>query len=184
MSSKLDLGSLPSKVERYKQLLQNTIDYRMAWKNESKPLIEKTLKHIIKNTGLQAKIETKDNIENLEAVVLDLGRSSSGLSELLDDSGVKRTMVKSNGALIYQQLFNGKIMIMTSNPSIEGYGEPKPPQMLEILRPDELKEGFILRHVETLIKEISEWEDYDDNDKKKEAFNPIGFQSGIITEEG
>lgn len=179
----MDLGSLPSKIERYKQLLQNTMDFRKTWKNDSKALIQNTLEYIVKETGLQAKVELKENIENLEAVVLDLGRSSSGLSEKLDDSGVHRTMVKSNGALVYQQLFNGKIMIMTANPSIEGYGEPKPPQMIEILRPDEIKEGFILRHVETLIKEISEWEDYDDGNKKKESFNPIGFQNGIITEE-
>lgn len=179
----MDLGSLPSKIERYKQLLQNTMDFRKTWKNDTKSLIQNTLEYIVKETGLQAKVELKENIENLEAVVLDLGRSSSGLSEKLDDSGVHRTMVKSNGALVYQQLFNGKIMIMTANPSIEGYGEPKPPQMIEILRPDEIKEGFILRHVETLIKEISEWEDYDDGNKKKESFNPIGFQNGIITEE-
>ena len=72
---------------------------------------------------------------------------------------------------------------MTVNPSIEGYGEPKAPHMQEILRPSELKAGFILRHVESLVSSISEWEDYDDGNKKKEAFNPIGFQSGIITEE-
>ncbi len=180
----MDLGSLPSKVEGYKKILKNTLEYRKIWDESLKDMIENTLKTINEGTGLNAKIEVRDNIENLEAVVLDLGRSSSGLAEHIEDSGVKRVMIKSNGALIYQQLFNGKIMVMTLNPSIEGYGEAKPPKMVEILRPDEIKEGFMIRHVDTLMKEITEWEDYDDDNKKKESFNPIGFQTnGIITEE-
>ena len=182
MSTTLDLGSLPAKVNKYKQLLQNTNDFRKEWSDLQKMIVE-TLEYVVKETGLTGTVEVKDNIENLSSVVLDLGRSSSGLIEKLEDSGVHRTMVKSNGALMYQQLFNGKIMVMTVNPSIEGYGEPKPPHMQEILRPSELKAGFILRHVESLVSSISEWEDYDDGDKKKESFNPIGFQSGIITEE-
>ena len=55
----------------------------------------------------------------IESVVLDLGRSSSGISENLEDTDVKRTMIKSNGALIYQQLFNGKVMVMITAPFIE-----------------------------------------------------------------
>ena len=47
------------------------------------------------------------------------------------------------------------------------------PRMIEILRPDELKIPFIVRHVETLLKEITEWEDYDDEEPSKTA---IGFQ--------
>ncbi len=180
----MDLGSLPSKVEGYKKILSNTVEFRKMWNSGVKSKISDALEIINKETELSAKVEVRDNIENLEAVVLDLGRSSSGLYEHIEDSGVKRVMIKSNGALIYQQLFNGKIMVMTLNPSIEGYGEAKPPKMLEILKPDEIKEGFIIRHVETLMKEITEWEDYDDDNKKKESFNPIGFQtSGIITEE-
>ena len=49
--------------------------------------------------------------------------------------------------------------------------------MVEILRPDELKKPFILRHLELLFKELIEWEDYDDdepsNGKKPIGFNPI-----------
>ena len=63
-------------------------------------------------------------------------------------------------------------------PYIEGYGEPKPPRPIEILRPNELTVGFIIRHVETFLKEITEWEDYDDDEPTtKNAFNPIGFNS-------
>jgi hypothetical protein len=180
----IDLGTLISKANEYKKILENTKAYRKHWPEKMKPLILKTLKEIIKQTGINANLDVQDNIENLEAVVLDLGRSASGISENLENTDIKRAMVKNNGALIYQQLFNGKVMIMTVSPYIEGYGEPKPPKPLEILRPDELTEPFIIRHVEVFLKEITEWEDYDDDEpSSKNAFSPIGFKREIITED-
>lgn len=174
----LDLGTLVGKADEYKKILKNTTSYRKQWGKSMKPLIIATLEEIIKQTGISAKIDIQDKIINLEAIVLNLGRSSSGIEEQLDDTEIKRKMIKNNGALIYQQLFNGKVMIMLVSPYIEGYGEPKPPRPLEILRPEELTEGFIIRHVETFLKDITEWEDYDDDEPptNKAAFNPIGFQ--------
>ncbi len=97
------------------------------------------------------------------------------LSEKLDEK-LKRPMIKSNGALIYQQLFNGKILILVSTPHIEGYGEPRPPRTVEILRPDELKKPFIYRHIEIFLKDVTEWEDYDDDaPQEKTTFTQIGF---------
>jgi hypothetical protein len=177
----MDTGTLLAKVNKYKQVLENTEKYRVAWHSEVKPMLAKTLEEILKQSDLpKAEIVIRDNIENLEAVVLELGRSSSGISENVEDSGVKRTMIKSNGSLIYQQLFNGKIMVMILSPHIEGYGQPKPPLTLEILRPDELKAPFIIRHMEAFLKDITDWEDFDDEEQKSSAigFNPIGFNSG------
>jgi len=180
----LDLGTLISKANEYKKILKNTGAYRKEWPKSMKPLILKTLEDILEQTEIKGSVEVQDNIENLEAVVLDLGRSASGISENLENTDIKRAMIKSNGALIYQQLFNGKVMIMTVSPYIEGYGEPKPPKPLEILRPEELTSSFIIRHVEIFLKEITEWEDYDDDEpSSKNAFNPIGFNREIITDD-
>lgn len=180
----IDLGTLLSKANEYKQILDNTQEYRKKWDKKMKPLILKTLKEILKQTEIKGKINEQDNIENLGAIVLDLGRSASGISENLENTDIKRAMIKSNGALIYQQLFNGKVMIMTVAPYIEGYGDPKPPKPLEILRPEELSEGFIIRHVEIFLREITDWEDYDDDEPtQKNAFNPIGFNRQIISDE-
>ncbi len=184
-SKKLDLGSLPAKVEQYKGLLNNTVEYRKKWPEELKPMIIGALEQIKEETGLGGSVEVKDQVQNLESIVYNLGRSSSGLYENIEDSNIKRTMIKSNGALIYQQLFNGKVMVMTMNPSIEGYGEPKPPKMIEILRPEELKAPFILRHMDIFLSDISAWEDYDDDapEGKKQGFNPIGFNRNIEIDE-
>lgn len=173
----LDLGTLTVKAAEYKNVLSNTESFRAKWNPELKPMIKKTLKEILKQTEIKGEIEVNDAIENLESVVLSLGRTSSGIAETIEDTDVKRFMIKSNGALIYQQLFNGKVMVMTVAPFIEGYGQPSAPKPLEILRPQELNPNFIIRHVETFLKEITDWEDYDDGKKtERNAFNPIGFQ--------
>lgn len=181
----IDIGTVASKAADYKNILKNTIEYRKQWGKVMKPLITETLEEILKQTGLEGKIINEDKIDNLESIILDLGKSSSGIYENVGDTDIKRSMIKSNGALIYQQLFNGKVMVMMVNPYIEGYGEPKPPQPLEILRPEELKQGFILRHMETFLKEITQWEDYDDDEPStKDAFTPIGFHKIIEDAEG
>lgn len=176
----IDITKLREKVNAYKQVLENTASYRQQWKDSTRNFISSTLRDVAEQTALKASITEKNNIENLEAVVLDLGRSSSGIAENVDDTDVKRIMVKNNGSLIYQQLFNGKIMVMLVSPHIEGYGEAKRPMSLEILRPAELLRSSIFRHVKELLEDITEWEDYDDDDPKtKLPFQPIGFRHTI-----
>ncbi|MEO5581468.1 MAG: hypothetical protein ABIR66_02145 [Saprospiraceae bacterium] len=175
-----NFGSILAKVQIYKSILSNTVEYRKKWHTDLKPMIQSVLDDFLVQSELRGEVKVQDKIDNLESVELDLGRSSSGISENMEDTDVKRTMIKSNGALIYQQLFNGKVMIMVVNPLIEGYGEPKAPITLEILRPEELKPVFIMRHIETFIKSITEWEDYDDDHPTKV---PIGFQPIGLTAE-
>ncbi len=182
----IDINVLKAKVTAYQQVLENTHNYRLEWKDKTKQFISDTLQSIAQQTGLKATISAKNNIENLEAVVLDLGRSSSGIAESVENTDVKRIMIKNNGSLIYQQLFNGKIMVMLLSPHIEGYGEAKAPLSLEIARPEELTEVSILHHVKDLLEDITDWEDYDDDEdpKKKEPFQPIGFRRSANADNG
>ncbi|WP_235299652.1 hypothetical protein [Portibacter marinus] len=178
-----DLIKIQQKVKKYHEILENTKQYRKDWHDGLKELIMKTLKNISSKTGLDAEIEVQDKVENMELIVFNLGRTTSGISEKVDET-VKRPMIKSNGALIYQQLFNGKVLVMESLPHIEGYGDPRPPKTIEILRPDELKKPFIYRHMEIFLKDVTDWEDYDDDEPQQKAgFNPIGFNTQIIEEE-
>jgi hypothetical protein len=178
-----ELVKIKQKVKKYQEILENTIQYRKDWNESLKAMIMKTLEYIAKETGLSAEVEIQDNIENMELVVFNLGRSTSGISEKVDEK-LKRPMIKSNGALIYQQLFNGKILILVSLPHIESYGEPRPPRTVEILRPDELKTPFIYRHMEIFLKDVTEWEDYDDDaPQEKSTFTPIGFNLPLTEED-
>ena len=171
----MDYSNIEAKVAKYQTILNNTKNYRKKWGTGLKQMIMDTLNDIIKQTKLPAYVDVKDEIENLEVIGMSLGTEISGIAEKLPGNKSKRPFIKSNGSLIFQQLFNGKIMIMIMYPYIEGYGQPKPPKTLEILRPHELKEIFIVRYTEEFMKEVIEWEDFDDDVPEKMGMNPIGF---------
>lgn len=179
----MDIGSLQSKVNKYKSIIESTKSYRKDWNESLKQMIMDALKEINDVSELGAVIELQDSVKNLEVILFSLGHEMSGIAEKLANSKATRPMIKNNGQLIYQQLFNGKIMIMIAYPFIEGYGQPKPPKMVEILRPEEFKQPYMIRHVEEFLKEVIEWEDYDDDVQEKMGVNPIGFNPNIITEE-
>jgi len=170
----MNYSNLKSKADKYRQILSNTENYRQAWNDGLKDLIQNQLNKIIHEAGLEAEVELKEDLNNLSAIVLSLGTEFSGITE--DTGKVKRPFLKSNGMLIYQQLFNGKIMVSMTHPLIEGLGKPGTPKQIEILRPEELKPPFILRHTEEFLKEIIAWEDFDDDMPESQ---PIGFQTGF-----
>lgn len=175
--------SLNAKIAAYKQVLDNTQTYRKAWP-ATKEQIVNALNEFLQTSGIRGKVNLNTDIENLEAVTLDLGRSSSGISRNHNDSDVRNFMIKVNGALIYQQLFNGKLMVMVQQPFIEGQVDPKEPQFIEILTPEELNLQAINSHLETLLEIITNWEDFDDEGpQKKTVFQPIGFQHGVNTQQ-
>ncbi|MEM6316939.1 MAG: hypothetical protein AAF960_04675 [Bacteroidota bacterium] len=168
--------SLKKKVKNYHEILANTRAYRKIWKEELKDTIVEQLTTISQEVGLDGKIDTKSDLENLEAIVFSMGTVKSGMYQEVNDS-IKRHMIKHNGSLIYQQLFNGKIIVIINYPFIENYGQPTPPKTIAIYRPEELKEPFFIRHLEEFVTEIYTWEDYDDDDKPgAERNQKIGFK--------
>nr|CBL87156.1 hypothetical protein S3_858_0007 [uncultured Sphingobacteriia bacterium]CBL87199.1 hypothetical protein S3_891_0011 [uncultured Sphingobacteriia bacterium]CBL87213.1 hypothetical protein S3_892_0005 [uncultured Sphingobacteriia bacterium] len=176
----MDLTTLKSRVNNYHEILGNIKSFRQDWEKTLKLMIIKTLEEAIKETKLSADIVIKDQVENLEAIVLDLGRTHSGMQEKVEDTDIKKTIIKTQGALVYQQLFNGKVMVMIVYPYIDGYGEPRPPKNLEILRPHELRQEYIIRHMEEFLNEVTQWEDYDDDLPEKSV---IGFNKPIDSQQ-
>lgn len=166
-----DYNGLIGKVQRYQSVLANTKAYRDRWEKQLKALIVSELENMLKITGLQGTIETSDKIRNLEYVILSLGSEESGIAEIVSDK-VDKPLIKQNGSLVYQQLFNGKIQVIIGYPFIEGFGEPRPAKVISIYRPEEIKSPFIVRHMEEFIKELTQWEDYDDDDQSPAK---IGF---------
>ena len=169
----MDLLNLKRKVAQYKDVLTNTEQYRQSWKDHLQQLIVSNLEQIAKDVELDANIILRDATENLCAIAFSLGEVKSGLAQQVGESGIERPLIKHNGALIYQQLFNGKILVMLQYPSIEGYGEPRPPRQLAIYRPEELTSPFFIRHIEELMREVTAWEDYDDDEPSDQR---IGFK--------
>lgn len=176
-----DTINLQRKVERYKEVLDNTQRYRKIWKTDLKNSIVEQLQSLVKTGLLPATVEAVGEIKNLEAVVLSLGTSKSGLGEAVGN-GLHRDLIKQNGSLVYQQLFNGKILVIINYPFIEKYGEPKPPKTIAIYRPEELKAPYFQRHIETFVTEVTAWEDFDD-DLISEPNQRIGFKMNFEQEE-
>jgi len=172
----MELYNLKRKVDLYKDVLKNTENYRKTWQSDLKNLIIKTLEDFAKQVELPVKVEERVQMENLEAVVLSLGTVKSGMYQKIEH-GIEVPLVKQSGSLIYQQLFNGKVIVLIQYPYIENYGQPRPPKTIAIYRPEELKEPYLLRHFEDFIHEITTWEDYDDDEPSKK----IGFEMNFGT---
>ena len=170
-----ELRNLVRKIDHYKEIRQNTEEYRTIWKKELKAFIFDSLTKIVEMTGFEANIELRENLENLESIILDIGRSESGIFELMGND-TRRPLIRNNGMLIYQQIFNGKIQVMFTYPYIEGFGTPRQPNVIAIYRPEELKEPFLVRHIEEFIKAVTDWEDFDDEEP-----SPIGFNMSFTT---
>lgn len=162
--------NLKRKVSQYKEVLDNTEKYRAAWHESIKQNIIDSLQKLIDATALGATIEERSEMENLQAVVVTLGESKSGMFQQVG-TDIQRHLIKHNGSLIYQQLFNGKIIVLVNYPYIESYGEPNPPKTIAIYRPEELSDVYFTRHMEEFVQEITKWEDYDDDEPNKK----IGF---------
>lgn len=162
--------NLKRKVSQYKEVLQNTENYRIVWKESLQQDIVQSLQSLLKEAELPAKVETRSEMENLEAVVVSLGESKSGMYQQVGED-IQRHLIKQNGSLIYQQLFNGKVIVLIQYPFIENYGEPHPPRTIAIYRPEELNSTYYARHLEDFVQEITKWEDYDDDEPNKK----IGF---------
>ncbi|MCF8244491.1 MAG: hypothetical protein K9J37_07230 [Saprospiraceae bacterium] len=167
----MELVNLKRKVELYKDVLSNTESYRKIWQTELKTMIVNLLQKIAEEVELAVKVEERVPMENLEAIVLSLGTVKSGMYQKIEH-GIEVPLVKQSGSLIYQQLFNGKIIVLIQYPFIENYGQPRPPKTIAIYRPEELKEPYIVRHFEEFVHEITSWEDYDDDEPSKK----IGFE--------
>jgi len=167
-----NLNNLKRKVADYQRVLANTKAYRQAWDDSLGAKIIEELKAITEAIGLPATIEEKEEINNLAAVTLSLGNVKSGMSQEVAD-GVNRQLIKHNGSLMYQQLFNGKVIVIIQYPFIENYGQPQPPKTIAIYRPEELRTPFFHRHVEELLTAVTGWEDYDDDEPNQKK---IGFK--------
>lgn len=175
----LDLSTLSSKVVKYQEILQNTKSYRKAWDDSTKEKIKNFLQATIDTTGVAGDIEVRDDLKNLESIIFSLGVEPSGIYEPVSDQ-FRKQLYKSNGMLIFQQLYNGKIIIMIAYPHIEEVAKPKQPKTLEIIRPEELTNAFMLRYLDAFFTEIIEWEDYDDDIPHKIGFNKSFQENGLV----
>lgn len=174
-----EISNLQRKVETYHDVLKNTVQYRQIWHDSLKSEIIDYLTELSEKAGLKGTIEEREELVNLGGVIFSLGAEKSGMTHEVADN-IHRDMIKQNGSLIYQQLFNGKVMVLINFPFIENYGQQSQPKPIGIYRPEELKKPFFIRHLEVFIQEITQWEDYDDdNNGGAKDHQTIGFHANF-----
>lgn len=174
-----DFSALSTKVAKYHQILQNTKSYRKAWDDSIKVRIRDFIRTFIDETDIAGDIEVRKDLRNLESILFTLGVEPSGIYEPVSDQ-FRKQLYKSNGMLVFQQLYNGKIIIMIAFPHIEEVAKPKQPKTLEIIRPEELTDEFMLRYLDSFLTEIIEWEDYDDDMPQTIGFNKSFQENGLV----
>ena len=174
--------AIKERAEKYTKILQQVIDYRAAWSSQLKGFIITTTEKILDQTGISASIDVEERFQNLESITISLGKKISGISENVGEN-TTRSIIKENGALMYSQLFNGKVQAWMTYPLIEGLMQPKQPKMLGIYGPPEFNEKLILNDFDSFFKELIEWENYDD-DQPNSSANRIGFGLSQQPEEG
>lgn len=178
--SEQETQNFQRKVDHYHQVLANTVRYREAWLSSLKKELINFLEQLSAKANLICSVDVRADISNLEAVVLSLGSTPSGLGEPVGE-GLHRDLIKQNGALVYQQLFNGKVLVLINYPFIEKYGQPQPPKTIAIYRPEELTAPYLIQHMEAFISEVTLWEDYDDD--RPEPNQRIGFKFNFEQQE-
>lgn len=169
--------AIKEKASRYKSLLTTVDTYRTEWNKKLKKYIIKECKAILEATEIEADVDSESTVHGLEAITIKLGMRKSGIYQKMD-SGEEKAIWKDYGALIFGQLFNGKIQVWMTYPILEGLMEPRPPKMIGIYAPPEFNDGLVLSNVETFLNELIAWEDYDD-DVPSEKANAIGFGTGM-----
>lgn len=167
--------AIKARAENYKKMLGQVDTFRKEWSKSLKKFILKQVKEIAKQTELDFEIEEQSQITGLGIISLRMGLKKSGLYQEIDDNQQKN-FFKDYGTLNYSQLFNGKVQVWMTFPVIEGLMEPTGPKLLGIYAPPEFNEGLILTDFERFLKDLIEWEDYDDDDPPMPVpKNKIGF---------
>lgn len=177
--------AIKERVVKYKNMLDQVTDWRATWSKSLKKFILKEIKKLLEATGLEATINEEEKIKGLESISIKLGNKKSGIYEMAAEGNERKDFFKEYGTLVYSQLFNGKVQVWMTYPFIEGLIEPRPPQLIGIYAPPEFNESLIINHVETFLKDLTEWEDFDDDDNPN-ATPPktqIGFGASVMPEE-
>jgi hypothetical protein len=158
------------RAETYTALLMQVKEYREQWEKKLKQFILNRIDEILKVISIGAHVEVEEKITGLQVISVKLGKKASGIFQQMED-GTAKHFIKDYGTLYYSQLFNGKVQVWMTYPVIEGMMEPRPPIMLGIYAPPEFIDGLISGNFDRFLKELAEWENYDDDPPTKK----IGF---------
>jgi len=154
----MNTEAVKTKLQNYQEALAAVKQYRHDW-IKAKELIFECLNEIKSTFDINVKIEIEDKVEGMEFIYFGFGPRNSGLFEIYEKT--KLPVIKDGGYLFYTQLYNGKISVLVTVPTIEKYMEALEPKSLEVLQPAKLTKEKIMGHVAAFLEEVTIWEDRD-----------------------
>lgn len=154
----MQLDALKTDLQLYRTVIDKVNRNRQGWE-DAKNLIFSTLTKVVKATKMKAKVEKEEKRRGMELVYLCFENRESGIYEEIGST--KRHYMKEGGYLFYTQIYNGKITVWISLPTIEDFMDRVPPKPIEVYEPSEIKEEIIIKHVSEFLKAMTEWEDKD-----------------------
>lgn len=155
----MNLEDLKSQLSIYRNAVNTAKQYRADWKDGVREQIINTLTKIVEETKMNAEVKKEDKMDGMQLVYLAFKKRESGISEHFEDT--TRPYMKEGGYLFYTQIYNGKISVFISLPTIENFIDRKPPKPLGVFDPSDITEAIIVDHVTKFLKEMAMWEDND-----------------------
>jgi hypothetical protein len=147
----------------YNSALEKTIKRRELWNSDAKPKLIATLEKIVKEFGFSWAVQRLESTQNLETINIKIHSQNSGIIELTNDENTgkitkRKAYIKHGGYLAFCQMFNGKVNVIVSHPSIESWVDKRPTSFLGTHGPNEITEDLIANYVIKFLDLMTEFE--------------------------
>lgn len=152
----MKIEHLEERINDYRTSIKTVVDKRLLWKTNTKTLLIKTLKTIVKLYDIGWKVQELSWIHNNEAVNITFDSFPEELMNCTNQ--IPAFQFLPGGALIFSQSYNGDIYIFMLFPEIEN--TPHENNMIElgIYAPETLTEKLIVEKVDKFLREMIQWE--------------------------
>lgn len=164
----MSTSNLEESYQQYQAAQQAIVERQTAWQSEVKDFIKDTLQALQEEHNIAGKIKEEDKITNIEAIYLDMGQSTTEIK--VTDAEEPKQVKRSEGSLMYSQLYNGKISVWIRYPKIKKLMKRKAPKIIEVYEPKDLSTADITEHLQLFFQELTDWMNQD-----KTQTRPIGF---------
>lgn len=153
-------------VERYTKLQQMVKDRRDRWHRSVRNLIEEELRRIVDENRSIGWNQSTSGKANFETVILDIGRSCSGVQRIDGKGG---SYMRQGGMLSFSQSTDGRVATFVSFPHIEDLEDPVEVKLLKVMEPQEVDNEMVQLCVSKFLEDLINFET---NSKAQIGFKP------------
>lgn len=157
----MEINDLNNKIEEYKATQESIKKNRLAWQENTKALLFKTLNEIKDQFPIGLKVQDLNMTKNLEGVKLTFGKTISGITDTDIDTNMKKTtrqIFKEGGSICFGQNYIGEVIVFIQFPSIEKFVSQRKLKILKKYVPELLTKELIVKNVSKFLDEIIKWE--------------------------